>query len=86
MKRTKQDPIPNEVYQVSEIVQAVVGDTPIGTNLGLYQGLMTMMSGEMLGSRGALIPALDSAGLDQVPLGYARAAYFINPPWASIAP
>ena len=65
MKSSKQNSIPVEVYQVSEIVQAVVQDAPIGTNLALYQGLMTMMSGAMLASRGALIPALDSVGMDQ---------------------
>ena len=65
MKSSKQNSISVEVYQVSEIVQAVVRDAPIGTNLALYQGLMTMMSGEMLASRGALIPALDSVGMDQ---------------------
>ena len=48
MKSSKQNSIPVEVYQVSEIVQAVVQDAPIGTNLALYQGLMTMMSGEPL--------------------------------------
>ena len=45
MKSSKQNSIPVEVYQVSEIVQSVVQDAPIGTNLALYQGLMTMMSG-----------------------------------------
>ncbi len=47
------------------MTQTVVKDAPIGTNLALYGGLMTMMSGQMLGSRGALIPALHSAGYDQ---------------------
>ena len=40
MKSSKQNSIPVEVYQVSEIVQAVVQDAPIGTNLALYQGLV----------------------------------------------
>lgn len=41
----------------------IVKEAPIGTNLGLYGGLMTMMSGHLLSSRGALIPALDQARL-----------------------
>jgi hypothetical protein len=47
------------------MTQTVVKDVAIGTNLALYGGLMTMMSGQMLGSRGALIPALHSAGYGQ---------------------
>lgn len=47
------------------MTQAVVKAAPIGTNKALYGGLMTMMSGEMLNSRGALIPALESAGYER---------------------
>ncbi len=47
------------------MTQTVVKDAPIGTNLALYGGLMTMMSGQMLESRGALIPALHRAGYDR---------------------
>ena len=83
MKDSKQNSISVEVYQVSEIVQAVVQDAPIGTNLALYQGLMTMMSGEMLASRGALIPALASVGMDQAETmrtwqGLAQGSWEIN--------
>lgn len=47
------------------MTQAIVQCAPKGTNLGLYQGLMTLMSGALLNSRGALMPALASAGYDQ---------------------
>jgi hypothetical protein len=36
----------------------MVKDAPIGTNQALYAGLMTPVSGALLESRGALIPAL----------------------------
>ena len=65
MKKTSQPPTPSEVYRISEMTQSVVKNVPIGTNVALNRGLMTLMSGEMLGSRGALIPALHSAGFDR---------------------
>jgi hypothetical protein len=40
-------------------------NTPIGTNLRLHDALLTIMSGRLLETRGALIPALDSMGLNQ---------------------
>jgi hypothetical protein len=65
VKKTKLNPTPSEVYRISEMTQVIVKDTPKGTNLALYQGLMTLMSGAMLNSRGAVIPALAHAGYDQ---------------------
>lgn len=47
-----------------ELTQLIVMNRPIGTNLGLYYGLMTLQGGHLLASRGALIPALTAAGLD----------------------
>ncbi len=38
-------------------------NTPIGTNLRLHDALFTIMSGRLLETRGAIIPALDSMGL-----------------------
>ena len=83
MKKTKLNPIPSEVYRISEMTQAIVKGAPQGTNVALYRGLMTMMSGEMLGSRGALMPALDSAGFDRgesmrIWQGLAHGAWKIN--------
>jgi hypothetical protein len=37
----------------------------VGTNLRLQDGLMTLMSGRLLESRGALVPALDAMGLNK---------------------
>ena len=37
----------------------------IGTNLAIWHVLMTVMSGRLLASRGALIPALSGSGLDR---------------------
>jgi hypothetical protein len=36
----------------------------IGTNLAIWHVLMTVMSGRLLGGRGAIIPALSASGLD----------------------
>jgi hypothetical protein len=65
VKKTKLNPIPNEVYRICEMAQAAVSGVVKGTNLAVYEGLMTMMSGAMLNSRGALIPALAGEGYDQ---------------------
>lgn len=40
-------------------------NTPIGTNLRLHDALLTIMSGRLLETRGALIPALDAMGLSK---------------------
>jgi hypothetical protein len=65
MKKTSSSPIPSEVYRICEMTQGIVQDMPIGTNLALYEGLMTLMSGALLESRGALIPALAQEGFDR---------------------
>jgi len=46
------------------VLSAVVKDVPVGTNLGLLQVFWALLSGALLRSRGALIPALASSGLD----------------------
>ena len=65
MKATSSSPIPEEVYRISQLTQKMVMRVPQGTNLALYQGLMTLMSGALLASRGALIPALAEVGFDR---------------------
>ena len=40
-------------------------NTPLGTNLRLHDALFTIMSGRLLETRGALIPALDAMGLNK---------------------
>jgi hypothetical protein len=57
--------IPPLVYRVQEAVIAMTKELGVGTNLRLHDGLMTLMSGRLLESRGALIPALDAMGLSK---------------------
>jgi hypothetical protein len=64
MSTSSSIPIP-AVAATLELTQVMVMDQPIGTNLGLYYGLMTLQGGHLLASRGALIPALTAAGLDR---------------------
>jgi hypothetical protein len=62
------------VYRVIEVLCAVVATTPIGTNLGLVHVLWTLVSGRLLGSRGAVIPGLSAAGLSEPAVRRAWAA------------
>lgn len=54
---------------------------PIGTNLGLFHVLWALLSGRLLQTRGALIPALAATGLEPVAVRRAWAA-FANGSWA----
>ena len=51
------------VYRVIGVLCAVVAGTPIGTNLGLVHLLWMLVSGRLLGSRGALFAGLADCGL-----------------------
>lgn len=51
------------VYRITSLLYSVVWFLPIGTNLGLFLLLWTFLSGRLLQTRGALIPALDAFGL-----------------------
>jgi hypothetical protein len=62
------------VYRVIEVLCAVVARTPIGTNLGLVHVLWMLVSGRLLGSRGAVIPGLSAAGLSEPAVRRAWAA------------
>jgi hypothetical protein len=53
------------VYLVIGVLCAVVGGTPIGTNLGLLHLLWMLVSGRLLETRGAVIPGLAAAGLSE---------------------
>jgi hypothetical protein len=53
----------------------MVMDLPIGTNLGLFHILWTLVSGRLLQSRGALIPALAATGLEPAAVRRAWAAF-----------
>ena len=64
MNKTKKL-IPSIAYRVQEAIIAMILNTPIGTNLRLHDALLTIMSGHLLESRGAIIPALDAMGLNK---------------------
>lgn len=51
------------VYRISSMLSSILGDVPVGTNLGLFHLLWTLLSGRLLASRGAVIPALADTGL-----------------------
>ena len=55
--------MPEAVYQVMTVLSALVAPLLIGTNLGLLHLSWMLVSGRLLGSRGALIPGLSAAGL-----------------------
>jgi hypothetical protein len=50
--------MPALVYRITEVLSAMVIDLPLGTKLGLFHILWTLISGWLLQTRGALIPAL----------------------------
>jgi hypothetical protein len=55
--------MPEAVYQVMTMLSTLVAPLPIGTNLGLLHLLWMVVSGRLLGSRGALLPGLREVGL-----------------------
>ena len=67
--------MPNLVYRITEVLSALVLSLPIGTNLGLFQVLWTLISGRLLQTRGALIPALAATGLAPTQVRRAWAAF-----------
>jgi len=62
------------VCQVMTTLCALVAPLPIGTNLGLLHLLWMLVSGRLLGSRGAVIPGLSEAGLTDAQVRRAWAA------------
>ena len=55
--------MPTIVYRISVLLGAILADVPVGTNLGLFWLLWTLISGRFLLSRGAVFPALADGGL-----------------------
>jgi hypothetical protein len=53
------------VYRITSLLYSVVYSLPIGTNLGVFLLLWTFLTGRLLQTRGALIPALDGFGLPE---------------------
>ena len=51
------------VYRISVLLGAILTEVPVGTNLGLFWLLWTLLSGRFLLSRGAVFPALADGGL-----------------------
>jgi hypothetical protein len=62
------------VYRVIVVLCVVVSGTPIGTNLGLVHLLWMLVSGRLLGTRGAVIPGLSATGLSEPAVRRAWAA------------
>jgi len=69
--------MPTLVYRIIEVLSVLVTDLPIGTNLAIFHLLWTVLSGRLLPSRGAIIPALSASGLamDAVRRAWAALAY-----------
>ena len=53
------------VYRISTLLCQILKAVPVGTNLGLYSLLWTMLTGRFLRYRGALTPSLTSFGLSR---------------------
>src|ERR1700687_3022181 len=53
------------VYRINALLSTLLHSLPVGTNLALFHLTWTLFSGRLLASRGALTPALDSAGLPE---------------------
>lgn len=51
------------VYRVATVLCALVAGVPLGTNVGLVLVLWMLLTGRLLGTRGAVIPALSGLGL-----------------------
>jgi hypothetical protein len=51
------------VYRVATVLCALVAGVPLGTNLGLVLVFWMLLTGRLLASRGAVIPALSALGL-----------------------
>jgi|SRR5690349_11994748 hypothetical protein len=52
------------VYRVATVLCALVAGVPLGTNLGLVLVCWMLLTGRLLASRGAVLPALSALGLE----------------------
>lgn len=66
--------MPNPVYRVVNLLSAVVSTVPIGTNLSLLLVLWMLVSGQLLETRGAVLPGLARLGLSAAAVRRAWAA------------
>jgi len=62
------------VYRIQTLLAKILAQVPVGTNLGLCHLFLTILSGRLLTSRGALFPALTDFGLEPQALRRAEAA------------
>jgi len=62
------------VYRTASFLCQLVARLPVGTTLGMAHLLWTLLSGQLLQSRGALFPALSQAGLSAREARQAEAA------------
>jgi hypothetical protein len=53
------------VYRVASLVCALVVSLPVGTNRGLFDLFWMLLAGQLLVSRGAVMPGLSAAGLER---------------------
>lgn len=62
------------VYRITTLLSSLLDDVPVGTNLALFHLLWMLLSGRLLPSRGAVIPALAALGLPAAAVRRAWAA------------
>lgn len=62
------------VYRISHLLNQVLAEVPVGTNLGLFYLFLALMSGRFLLSRGAVFPALADLGLTEAVVRRSEAA------------
>src|SRR5258708_5772701 len=70
--------MPALVYRITEVLSALLSDLPLGTNLGLFHILWTLLSGRLLQTRGAQIPALAATGLEPTAVRGGGAAFGVG--------
>jgi hypothetical protein len=55
--------MPEAVYRMMTLLYALVSPLPVGTNVGVLHLLWMLVSGQLLSTRGAVIPGLSACGL-----------------------
>jgi len=53
------------VYRIASLLEHVLAEVPVGTNLALFHLLLALLSGRLLIFRGAIFPALADLGLSE---------------------
>ncbi len=66
--------MPEAVYRMMTLLCRLVVSLPVGTNLGLLHLLWMLVSGQLLTTRGAVIPGLSACGLSRRAVGRAWVA------------